>query len=188
LWRSADPLSLRAALKFSQLHTLILQDAVGQSAGGNTPPGVITPEHLTPMINDWAQDAIALVNEVFALPAAVQLVQDQHFDGHPILFCEWESRMTEMVNIVEDGIATYNQYVRTREPEANAASDGQGQGATAIDLAALKADAKAKAGAVLAAQWLKESQDEATDDYLRATGDEWLCVQNRIRELVGAQP
>jgi hypothetical protein len=56
-----------------------------------------------------------------------------------------------------------------------------------IDVAAIKTDAKAKAGAALAAQWLKESQDEATDDYLKATGDEWLCIRNRIRELADAQ-
>jgi len=180
-----DPLSLRAALKFSQLRTLILQEAIGQSADGNTIPGGISGEHLTPMLTDWAQDAITLVSDAFALPAAIQLVQDQHFDGHPILFREWEARMMDVVNVVEDGIAAYNQYVQTRTPPVDTKEGAQSPASLAIDLAAL--NATAKAGAALAAKWFKESQDEATDDYESLTGDEWSCRQNRIRELVGEQ-
>jgi hypothetical protein len=109
-----DPLSLRVALKLSQLHTLILQDAFSRSTADKGDFGEQTPEHLALMIKDWVQ-------------AAVQLVQDQHFDGHPILFPEWESKLTDVVNTPEDGTAAFNQYIQTKQHEAESAGTGQSQ-------------------------------------------------------------
>lgn len=167
-----EPLSLQTALKLSQLHALILQDMLGQAP--QSAPSLLT------LIEDWVQDVRPLITKILALPVAVELVENQHFDGHKILLRDWEAQLSRTVAVAETGIVAFNDYLKSTSAVA-----GKQRDALAINIEAIKTSAKEKDGPTLAAHWLKEAAAEAADDLLKAGGGEWFCLQKRIRELVG---
>ena len=167
-------LSLRTTLKMAQLYALVLQDMLGQDAL-SAPP-------LLARLEDWVLDASAHIINVLALSAAVQLIENQRFDRHKILFRDWEAQLDRTVATAEAGIVAFNDYLKSTSAIA-----GEHKEAMAINIEAIKTNAREKDGATLAAQWLKEAADEAEDDFLKAGGGEWFSFQNRIRKVYGQE-
>ncbi|HUI05548.1 MAG TPA: hypothetical protein VL486_00930 [Verrucomicrobiae bacterium] len=170
-----EPLSLRIALRLSQLHALILRDLHQQHS-----PGAAS---LAAVLEDWVDDARTLVTDVLTIPAAVQFIEHQYFDGHQILFRDWEAQLNRTVKVVEVGISTFNDYLKLTSGISNELKE-----ALVINIEVIKNAAKGKGGADLAARWLKEARDEANNDFLEAACGEWYVFQNVIRDFFGQNP
>src|SRR5713101_7806811 len=148
----AETNGLKAALKLSTLHALILQDAFGRTASkfaawveeykaadeeeeyevmlkelaayadaslaetpsGSLPHGQGLRLRFPSLIEGWVNDSTMLIMDVFAHRAAIQAVQEKYFDGHPILFRDVETRLAETIRAIEDAVATFNEYLKTR--------------------------------------------------------------------------
>jgi hypothetical protein len=127
------------------------------------------------IIEAWIADVVALAVTVFAHRAAVQLIQDQHFDGHPFLYKDVEAGMDETVKTLEAGIETFNAYLKTRaeifkaqwdaDEEENdgiaTAIPGEREGRLNIDIDAIRAGAKKIQAGDIAANWVKWAKDKA---------------------------
>ena len=117
--------------------------------------------------------------------AAVQAVQDQHFDGHPILFRDVEAGLAETIKTLEDGIATFNAYLKTRaelfkgewevDEEENdgiaSAIPGEREGRLTIDIDAIRAGVKKLQAGLIADEWIKTAKDKAKADILEETDE-----------------
>src|SRR5712692_3871593 len=127
----AETNGLKAALKLSTLHALILQDAFGRTASKfaawveeykaadeeeeyevmlkelaayadaslvETPSGSLRHGQglrlrFPSLIEGWVDDSTMLIMDAFAHKAAVQVIQEKYFDGHPVLFWHVEDAM-----------------------------------------------------------------------------------------------
>jgi hypothetical protein len=127
------------------------------------------------ILERWVADVVALAITVFAHRAAVKIIQDQHFDGHPILYKDVEAGMEETVKTLEGSIETFNAYLKTRaeifkaewdaDEEENegiaTAIPGEREGRLNIDIEAIRAGAKKVQAESIAANWIKAAKDKA---------------------------
>jgi len=124
------------------------------------------------IIEEWVQDIVRLVTEVFSRRAAVKVIQDKYFDGHNILFREEETKLEETMKTIEGGVATFNEYLMTREllfktewdqedqeEGLSTAIPGEREGQLSIDLDAVKTRSKGLVKA-LADKWIKDAKEE----------------------------
>ena len=155
-------------------------------------------------IEDWIAEVVALAASVFAHRAAVQAVQDQHFNGHPILCRDVEADLDYAVKSLEDGIATFNAYLKTRdelfkgeweaeeEEEDGIASaiPGEREGKLAINIDVIRGIAKKKEAEMIAAEWIKTAKKKAKQEILEVT-DPYAAVAaewDNFREVFGTKP
>ena len=183
--QKVEIIALQVALRLSALHALILQDAFAHTATdavfteagiGETPPGRVLFQFAPPSpLTEWSQETTALLKDFFAHLAAVEMVQDEHFDGHPILYPELEAELTEATRIIESAVATAKDYLNRR-----AGRDGAGaaENNLAIALETIKAGAKGQRAAAIAAKWMHEAKREAVG----SDEERW----ERFREEFGA--
>jgi len=136
------------------------------------------------IIEIWVKDAVQLIEDVYRHQAAVQIVQDKHFDGHPILDLGIESGLKNSILAVEDAVETFNEYLDVRarlfkadweDEEENeggyvTAIPGEREGTLKINLEKIKAES-VRGGKKLAEEWAKEARDEAVFDSRQAEGD-----------------
>lgn len=112
------------------------------------------PEPLT----ERHHELIALLKDFFVHGAAVELVQSQHFDGHPILFLNLEGELVELARTIESAVATANEYLQCCA--VSAAGDKSG---LVIDLESIKVSSNGKRAAAIAAKWLRDARFEAIE-------------------------
>ena len=127
------------------------------------------------VIEDWIAAVAALAVDVYGQLFAVQIVQKEHFDGHPILYQDVEAGLAETIKTLEDGIETFNAYLKTRaelfkeewaEDEAendgvSTAIPGEREGRLAIDIDSIRASAKKYHAPQAATKWVKWAKDKA---------------------------
>jgi len=133
-------------------------------------------------LENWIAEVVTLTAETYAQRAAVQTVQDIHFDGHAILFHEMETGLDENIKTLEDAIATFNAYLKAKpgEPETR----------LAINSDAIRANAVKAQADRLAANWIKSAKDKAKADILSEGDEQGFCafVWDQFREAVGMNP
>ena len=117
---------------------------------------------------------IALTPDVFAHRAAVQAVQEQHFDGHPILYRDVEAGLDETVETVEDLIA--------------AAMRGEREDHLATDCETIHATVKEGRAGQVAARWIRNARVEAMEASLEGTAEHDTFIWNTLREQAGVKP
>jgi hypothetical protein len=184
--QKVETIALQVALRLSALHALILQDAFAHTATnaavfteagiGETPAGSVFFQFAAPSpLTEWSQETAALLKDFFAHRAAVELVQAEHFDGHPILNPELEAELTEATRIIESAVATAKDYLNRR-----AGRDGAGaaENNLAIALETIKAGDKSQRAAAIAAKWMHDAKREAVG----SDEERW----ERFREEFGA--
>jgi hypothetical protein len=222
LGQKIEALGLKAALKLSTLHTLILQDAFGRTAkkaalwiqeykaadpdeeeecqimhnelaaytdvsfaetqADSLPLGTGLRLRFPSLIESWVQEIVRLIAEVFSHQAAVQAIQDKYLDGHPFIFRDLEARLNETMKTIEDGVFTFNEYLKTREMLFKAEWDqedreegiayaipGEREGKLAIDLERIKSKAAGRLVTVLIEEWMQDAKDVALLDTLEGT-------------------
>jgi len=118
------------------------------------------PEPLT----EWHHELIALLKDFFAHGAAVELVQSQHFDGHPILFLNLEGELVELARTIESAVATANEYLKCCA--VSVAGDKSG---LVIDLESIKVSSSGTRAVAIAAKWLRDARFEV----LESDAEQW---------------
>jgi hypothetical protein len=205
-------LALRVMVMLWQLHALIFQDAFGEAnknerqamlvefaasviedSGGRSPVDLEAGQPFNVghsiLVKEWGQHGAALLGNIFALRAAVQRVQEEHFDGHPILFRDLERELSIATQIIEDAVTAFNDYLIFREatfPQEQADA-AKGQEGPAIDIEAVRASVGGKASVAVAMQWVKEAQDYAADDSQEDAGERDKRRWDRLREFAGVR-
>ena len=160
--RKVETISLQAALQLSALHALILEDALTHTAtraatfrelgNGETP------------LAEWSHEYTALLQDFYAHRTAVELVQDEHFDGHPILYPELEAELTEATRTIESAVATANEYLNRRAERDGAETNaGAGESPLAIALESIKASVNGQRAAAIAEKWMHDASHEAIE-------------------------
>lgn len=136
------------------------------------------------IIETWIKAATRLIEDAYRFQAAVQIIQDKYFDGHPVLSLDSESRLKKMVMAVEDAAGTFNDYLEVRanifkadweDEEENeggfvTAIPGEREGTLKIDLDRIKA-AAGRGAKDLAKEWAAAARDEAVFDIRQAAGE-----------------
>jgi hypothetical protein len=161
----AESMGLQAALRLSALHALVLQDALAQTKtpSDRVPPQDQPTRYPAPLA-EWHHELTALLKDFFAHRAAVELVQGQHFDGHPILFLDVEAEWAETARTLESAVATANEYLKRRAALCHAEPNrGASESYPAIALESIQASAGGQRAAAIAEQWLREARDEAVE-------------------------
>lgn len=112
-------------------------------------------------LEEWARETTALLKDFYAHRAAVELVQDDHFDRHPILFLDVEAELAATTHAIENAVATFNEYLKRRTEFSNADSKPEGcEGTLAIAVESIKASVKSRAVAI-AKDWLRQAKEDA---------------------------
>jgi len=175
--RKVETISLQAALQLSALHALILEDALANTA---THAAAFTElgNGETPLA-EWSHEYTALLQDFYAHRTAVELVQDEHFDGHPILYPELEAELTEAARTIESAVVTANDYLNRRAVRAGAGTNGgAAENNLAIGLESIKAGANGQRAAAIAEKW----QHDASREAVETDEEQW----ERCREEFGA--
>jgi hypothetical protein len=206
----------KAALKLARLETMVLRDAFGRTSRKAAVwlaeyPAADADEEANrrDMLNelaaypepsaadDWIAAVVGLAVEVFTHRAAVQIVQDRFFDGHPILFQDDEAGLNGIVQTLEDAIAVFNEYMTAKAALDRATGEntggavasalpGEREGKPAINIDAIRASAASPAK-IEADKWIRHARDNAKYHYLerrQANAFAW----KEIREWLGARP
>ena len=218
----AETIRLKTGLKLSTLHALILQDAISRTAkktaewvrvtteaGADDERQLILKElagyaelGLQPsgvflsLGEDWVDELTMLLMDVFLHKAVVSEIQKKYFDGHPILFCDVDSKLVETIKLVEDASSTFNEYLATRTAlsKAESGSEGRADGVPmmpgeterhwAIDIEFLRLRGEEFLVDYIADKWVKEAMDHARADILQETGEHEGHIWQTFREEV----
>src|SRR5713101_3085013 len=237
--RKAETNGLKAALKLSTLHTLILQDAFGRTASkaaasveecktadadeeerqvmlkeldayryvsfvempsGSLPPGTGLRLRFPSLIEGWANGSTMLIMDVFAHRAAIQAVQEKYFHGHPILFRDVEIGLGETIRAIEEAVATFNEYLKTRKALFQTEWDqeergsgvpsaglGEREGHLAIDIEGIQGRVKDYLVDHIVDEWVRNAKHKAIADILQETREHEAYVWRTLREQVGVE-
>ena len=104
-----ENIALQAALQLSALHALILEDALANTTTYAAAFTELGKGETT--LAEWSHEYTALLQDFYAHRAAVELIQSEHFAGHPILYSELETELTEAARTIESAVATANDYL-----------------------------------------------------------------------------
>jgi hypothetical protein len=163
--RRIEIIGLLAALQLTALHCMILREALD---------GCPSP------LAEWSHETTALLKFLFAHLAAVELVQAEHFDGHPILFMDLEMELTEATRTIESAVATANEYLKCRAKRDDAETNaGAGECPLSIALESIKASVNGQRAAAIAEKWMHDASHEA----IESDEEQW----ERCREEFGAK-
>ena len=163
-----ETIALQAALQLSALRALILEGIVAQTDNGET------------QMAEWSHEYTSLLQDFYAHRAAVELIQSGHFAGHPILYPELETELTEAARTIESAVATANDYLNRRAACAVASTNGGvAENNLAIGLESIKAGANGQRAATIAQKW----QSDASREAVESDEEQW----ERCREEFGAK-
>ena len=145
-------------------------------------------------IENWMQDITILMSDIFTHEAAIKIIQDKYFDGHPILFQDAENRLNEAVKMLKDGVTTFNEYMKVRKALFNAERDqkdrivsvmpGKREDQLIIEIEDIKIRAIEQNAATLANAWIKYEKEKAIADFLEE-GEYENYLRTKFREMVG---
>ena len=175
--RKAESIGLQAAHQLSALHALILEDVLAHTvthvaafaeAGNDETP-----------LKEWSHELTLLLKDFYAHRAAVELIQGEHFDGHPILFVNWEAELMATARTIESAVATANEYLNCRAMRAGTSTNGSaGESNLAINIESIKTSASGQPAADIAEKWLHDATLEA----IESDAEQW----EQWREEFGA--
>jgi len=129
------------------------------------------------VVDNWVKAAVYLIGDIYSHKAAVKVIQDKFFDGHPVLYQPANEGLKRVIQEIEDAVHTFNEYLDIRgrlfkaewdEEEEHqdgltSAIPGEREGLLKINLE-MVAGAGAKTGKELAKEWAKKAKAEATFD------------------------
>lgn len=145
------------------------------------------------IIEEWIKEAVQLIADIYAHEAAVAIVQDQQFDGQPILIPVIEAGLKRAIQAVEDAAGSFNEYLDVRMTLFKAEWDfeekhdggiasaipGEREGKLKVDLKKIKLDSVRFAKA-LAKNWMTSARDEAIFDIRQMYGEGYAAFREYI--------
>ena len=169
----------------------------GERLSDSLPPETGDRLSLRSLLERWVSNATKLIADVFAHKAAIQVLEETYFDGHPILFQDVEARLTETIKTMEDAVTTLNDYLKTRadlfkvEWDQEAREDriasgmpGEREGQLAMDIGAIQNQAGKHLAGDIANKWVKDARDDAIQHALEAkTGEAQAFYWGRLQEM-----
>jgi len=149
----------------SERQSVLKQLAAFTEDTGETPSDSVLFQFAPPStLKKWNHETTALLKDFFAHLAAVELVQDEHFDGHPIIWPELEAELTDATRTIESAVVTANDYLKRRAERDGAGTNGGACGSNlAIGLESIKASANGQRAADIAEKWLHDASHEAIE-------------------------
>jgi hypothetical protein len=194
-----ETIRLKAALQLSKLQTLTLQDAFAQTGLPETMPASLARSHLLSQLEDWADDSVMLFMEIIPYKTAVQTIQENYFESHPILYRDNEIAFEIANRTVRDAIAAFNEYFKVRAELSNRESDHEEQKAgTAnamlferesslpIDIEAVEKHAGILVDSIVE-NWVMNAKFKANADILRETGKHEDFIWQQFRKEMGLE-
>ena len=146
----------------------------GEKFSDSIPIGQNLRLRFPSMIEEWISGIAGLVAEVFSYQSAVKTVQEKYFDGHPILALDTEAMLNNAVKTIQDGVATFNEYLKTRlelfksewdeeekEDGITSAIPGEREGKLNININGIKDEASRKLAAMRIEAWVKLARANA---------------------------
>jgi hypothetical protein len=138
--------------------------------------------------------------DVFGHKAAVQVIQERYFDGHPILFRDIEATLEEEIQKILATVATLNKYLKIKadlfslEWDQGAREKGvacpiptERENHLAMDIEAIQNRAQNTVADPIADVWVQRATDQAVTDILDETGEARAFFWNRFRKAAGVQ-
>jgi hypothetical protein len=140
-------------------------------------------------------DITMLISDIFAHEAAIKIIQDKYFDGHPILFQDAENKFVETIKMVRNLAATFSEYLKIRESLFKAEGNQDDQiisalaseckGQLTIDIEAIKFRAVEQSAIALANAWIKFEREKAVAEFLEEPGEYETYIWGKFRESFG---
>jgi hypothetical protein len=93
--------SLRGAIMFSCVPRKLLESLVSQARLSHSS-----------QLDKWANDSTTLFKEIISYKAAVQIIQENYFESHPILYKDFETAFEMTINSFREAIAAFNKYCK----------------------------------------------------------------------------
>lgn len=129
------------------------------------------------VVENWVKAAGFLIEDLYSHQAAVKIIQDKFFDGHPILYQLAADGLKRAIQEVEAAVKAFNEYLNIRgrlfkaewddederQDGLTSAIPGEREGLLKIDLETV-ARAADRGGKELAKTWAKKAKAEATFD------------------------
>jgi hypothetical protein len=191
---------LMEALQASKLHTLILTGAfvhMGVASILSTSSASLARLSHFSLLDDWANDSAMILAETIAYKAAVQTIQENYFERHPILFKDFETPLEAIIQGVRDGIAIFDKYRKDLTDLSNRESDQEQQKAgmanaipferkstLPIDIEAIEKRAEMSVNFIVQ-KWVKNAKISGTTDILRETGKHEDIVWEQFQKDMG---
>jgi hypothetical protein len=126
----ADRDRLRGALQVSKLQNLIFLGAI-TLCGGPTKSLESSASQArlchSSLLDYWANHSTTLFKETISYKAAVQIIQEDYFESHPILYKDFETAFEMTIQSFREAIAAFNKYSKDNADWANQASDQERQ-------------------------------------------------------------
>jgi len=129
------------------------------------------------VVDNWVRTAVFLIEDLYSHQAAVKVIREKFFDGHPVLCRPAEDGLKRAIKEVEDAVHTFNDYLAIRgrlfkaewddederQEGLTSAIPGEREGLLKINLE-MVAGAAIRTGKDLAKEWGKRAKAEATFD------------------------
>jgi len=173
---------LKAALQLSKLHTLILKDSIAHAGVAEIMAASLGQLQLAGLLEDWADDSANLLIDMTTYKSAVQTIQDDYFEGHPILYKDNELAFEMTIQTVLNAIKAFNEYLKVRTELSNRDSDHEQQKARLanatiferesrlpIDIQAVEKRAEWLID-ITVKKWVRNAKFSATSAILQETG------------------
>lgn len=191
---------LRVALHASQLRTLILMGAVlriGVTEILHATSAGLARQRYSSKLDDWANKSTMLFKEIIAYKAAVQAIQEDYFESHPIMYKDIETEIEMIIQTVRESIATFNDYRKDIADLSNRESNQEQQEAgTAnampfepenglpIDIEAISKRDEIFVQSIVE-KWVMNAKVSGIADILRQTGKHEVFVWHHFQKEMG---
>ena len=140
------------------------------------------------------------MTEVSAHKAAIEIIQKDYFDEHPILYKDNEAAQDDTIQAVRDAIAAFNEYLNARtelscreshlenrEDEIENSLDNERESRLPIDVEGVEARAVTPAS-ILARKWVETAIFCGKAAILREEGKHEQFIWKRFKEELGSKP
>jgi hypothetical protein len=191
---------LRVALHASQLRTLIFMGAVlriGVTEILHATSAGLARQRYSSKLDDWANKSTMLFKETIAYKAAVQAIQEDYFESHPIMYKDIETEIEMIIQTVRELIATFNDYRKDiadlSDRESNQEQQEAGtanampfepENGLPIDIEAISKRDEIFVQSIVE-KWVMNAKVSGIADILRQTGKHEVFVWHHFQKEMG---
>jgi hypothetical protein len=190
----------RVEVQVSKLHTLILQGAfvlIGHPEMLAESSTSLARLRHSSLLDDWANNSTVLFKETIAYKIAVQTIQEDYFESHPILYKDLEAAFETTIQMIRDAIAAYNDYRKDNAKWTRQTSDREQQkveiestvplepeNGLPIDIEAVEKLDETLVKSIVE-KWVSDAKVSGIGDILRETGKHEDFVWGHFQKKMG---
>jgi hypothetical protein len=91
---------------------------------------------------DYGNDLLELLKDLLETQFAIEIIGDRYFDGHPILFKDYDSKLSDQIAVAEALANSYNQLLDLTDPPGVSPNGGRQALPSRIDVEQVKLAAR----------------------------------------------